>query len=970
MLKSTCLYTNIKTSDTLEDLDLDHTTWLQLVCIKSGLGSEFAPNVFAKLDNMIRLDIIRCEFGESINDETFPGLRAGVANFTLVSSNPSFDNSWIQSASNFQHLDLSSNKLDVLSDGFFCGLDSLLSLNLSFHEIADFSDLGIQCPAGSSSSTCDICLRNLETLDISHGNFDGLGTKLSENLPSLKRFIASRLEIGDIEPHVFEGLEKLESIDLGWNLISDLPIEIFEGLPSLRHLSLPGNEFFSIAPEIFTPIPDLLSLDISANFISDLELFNETFQFLSGLTKIEHLDLTSNFFYTLSSDILRNKHYLKSLKMLYCDLGVIEEGVFLNAPNIKELNLGGNVLEDIEENTFSGLKNLRNLVLASNELITLHEHAFDQVTSLEFLYLFDNLLEEIPAALKVLVNLKHLYLSDNEIETLEPSVLRPLVNVEELYLDGNLLSTLPNDLFGPGNKLELLDISYNSLSNIPSQSFRYLDQLKYLWINTNFIKTIGKSLINLPSLLELDLAYNEIKELKAEIFPNSVVLVNISWNSISQISSEAFQGLKNIEDISLTQNNIAYFPPSWIRSEADTPPNVYLQGNSLHYCTCKSLSDNSPVTCENGNIRQYGQLLLFTEYLQRKDIVCDYKTDCSVADCNCCGDIDCNCFKICPPGCACSSNYDRSIDRVTCQGTYIDTIPLDLSSSVTHLDLSGTLITRLAAGSFQHYTMLKELYLNSSQITEIEPAAFRGLQNLELLSLEFNNIEALEPSMFAGLKSLNTVLLNGNKLTVMDLNSLDVDGANFEITLGSNPWLCNCEFGQKFQAWLQKRASRVRTIEDIYCDVVDLPGRELISPGEAVSQTNFSVCGKLPTDLFTDPITTTVSAKTSADGTRMNIVIGTVTAGILLIIVIIALVYLKMKISKTKKAKSHPKRTSSPPVFEKHMGRTWKSNTSTQYSNGGYEPENDRYNTLERSNCVQGLGYVPNIISPDKTIGD
>jgi len=131
--------------------------------------------------------------------------------------------------------------------------------------------------------------------------------------------------------------------------------------------------------------------------------------------------------------------------------------------------------------------------------------SFPYLSKLEKLYLRNRKLKNIPGELFKLSNLEILYIDQNEIETIPPSISN-LTKLRELYLFNNKIKILPDEMFKLPN-LEIIDLSSNEIEAIPP-SISSSTKLKELYIGNNKIKSISDELYKLPNLVELEIDEN------------------------------------------------------------------------------------------------------------------------------------------------------------------------------------------------------------------------------------------------------------------------------------------------------------------------------------------------------------------------------------------------------------------------------------------------------------------------------
>ena len=132
-----------------------------------------------------------------------------------------------------------------------------------------------------------------------------------------------------------------------------------------------------------------------------------------------------------------------------------------------------NRLEHIPEEALRGTNAIR-LYLSSNALRTIDELAFQSLSSsLVLLDLDRNHLGKYPSALNHLERLRFLYLANNEVKSLSGADLTSFgAHLEALSLAGNHLHRFPSAALLNCPKLAHLNLAYNSIENITADMFQ------------------------------------------------------------------------------------------------------------------------------------------------------------------------------------------------------------------------------------------------------------------------------------------------------------------------------------------------------------------------------------------------------------------------------------------------------------------------------------------------------------------
>ncbi|XP_035663236.1 slit homolog 2 protein-like [Branchiostoma floridae] len=98
----------------------------------------------------------------------------------------------------------------------------------------------------------------------------------------------------------------------------------------------------------------------------------------------------------------------------------------------------------------------------------------------------------------------------------------------------------------------------------------------------------------------------------------------------------------------------------------------------------------------------------------------------------------------------------------------------------------------LKAGQFEEYTDLEELDISGNGIIDIEPGAFSSLNKLKVLYLSENSIKRIKPSVMNDLKSVEVLDVSDNKMTYLPADIKERLPKIKFIVGYNNPWSCDC----------------------------------------------------------------------------------------------------------------------------------------------------------------------------------
>lgn len=165
-------------------------------------------------------------------------------------------------------------------------------------------------------------------------------------------------------------------------------------------------------------------------------------------------------------------------------------------------------------------------------------------------------LDRIPSrAFTLLPEVTILRLSGNKIKTVEPESFKGL-NLKQLYLNDNQLSQVGRSDFKELDSLEKLDLSLNKITTIDAKAFEKLSHLVELNLAFNSLKKVPTAVNSLVSLKVLRLDNNQIATVSAGDFVrlSNLEQLLLNDNKISRIESGGFEGLTSLKQIDLRSN--------------------------------------------------------------------------------------------------------------------------------------------------------------------------------------------------------------------------------------------------------------------------------------------------------------------------------------------------------------------------------------------------------------------------------
>ena len=328
-------------------------------------------------------------------------------------------------------------------------------------------------------------LTNLEVLSLPFNNVTGEIPDLSP----LKELIFFDMRYNNLEgtmPEFLANIRTLEVLTVSNNDLSGTISPSFGSLARLHTLGVDDNNFTG-------SIDFVNSLKNLEFFYADRNSFTGIINedFLSDLTKLFELDLSSNLFTSEN----------------------IPLSLFLPR-NLRILDLSDNLLEGTIPSVLPINQNLEFLSLRYNQINgTLSVDGLHNLKVLKHLDLYDNQLTgHLPASMNNMVPLVYLSLGHNDFDKREvPNFLFSLTSLRELSLQSTQLTGFIPDLLGDLTELVLLDLSQNELQGpIPSKLFN-LPKLEFLLLNDNSLNGgLPSSVANGENLRLLSLHNNSL----------------------------------------------------------------------------------------------------------------------------------------------------------------------------------------------------------------------------------------------------------------------------------------------------------------------------------------------------------------------------------------------------------------------------------------------------------------------------
>ncbi|KAK3090885.1 hypothetical protein FSP39_015467 [Pinctada imbricata] len=745
------------------------------------------------------------------------------------------------------HLTITNSDLETVPS--LCALRSLQFINFTNNNIANFTNLGMNCANGVS-------LRQLKTVILSKNAFQTIDTKIGITAPNIWELDVDNCDISYIEHDVLHDLPYLGWLDLSNNSLTSLPPELLSNNDKLQVLAIGENPIEELPDDFLGWNTQLVVLGLSKTSLND-----SIWESLSPLRSLRELQLADNNITRVDRTAMESLTHVEYLDLSGNEISNLNDQIFSRQDHLKTLLLNGNKIRNIEEHSFTGLSNLTKLDISRNDVSKVDNRSISILTALRHLNISHNNLSSVPNVAK-LTHLTALDVGYNIIENVSEGTFGDLVSVEELNLSNNRIKEIPRHIFSIASRLERLDISNNEIEVIHQNSFRGPTNLRWLYMKNNKLKDINKILLHLPSLIHLDLSENEIATaLYDGVFPTSLEFLSLAHNNISTIALYTFYKLNSIRTVDLRFNYLESIKPDALVMSPSvlTPTVIYLAGNELK-CDCKlkwlrDIIDRPPVhgslfiedlnqlTCQAGF--RIGQGTPLKE-VDSQNMLCHYTQECDTRTCRCCDFDPCICKYNCPNPCECFHQKKKGADHfVVCSGKNI-TVPPRFPSITTDLRLDGNNLSVLRKLSFFSLISVEVIYLNDSGIQHMENGAFKGTSGLKRLFLDHNYLQEIRRDVFDWITNLTELHLENNLISFIEkgtfvnllhLRKLYLDHNNLKeitnvimykepplrvLSLSENPWSCECDFLEKFYTFVLTHDAIIDRFS-VECEEIAIP---------------------------------------------------------------------------------------------------------------------------------------------------
>uniref|UniRef100_A0A2S2NF12 Protein toll n=1 Tax=Schizaphis graminum TaxID=13262 RepID=A0A2S2NF12_SCHGA len=864
------------------------------------LQSTLVPRMFRPLHQLEELALVRCKL-LVIPTDAFDGL-GGLKKLTVHTSNLEWGatktmelaQGSLDRLTELQSLDLSESNVHTVPADAFCALKNIQQLNVSHNGIEDLTTLGFSgpdCPGGT----------DLKVLNLSWNNLQSVPARTA--ISAMKRLQTLTLQhnsITDIAADSLSTLTSLKVFNASYNKLEALPETLFAKNRDLREVYLQNNGLYELPRGLFHRLEQMVIINLSNNKINQIDEGP-----FVGLLRLVVLDLSRNGLTRIKSNVFKDLVFLQILDLSNNSISSIEENAFFPLYNLHTLNLAENRLHTVGPRLFNGLYVLSKLTINNNLLITIDDQAFKNCSALKELDLSSNAIQQVPAALNELSFLKTLDLGENQISVFHNNSFKNMELLTGLRLVDNFIGNLTIGMFSNLPNLQVLNLSKNKIYTIERGTFTQNSQiqairldanyltdvngvfeslsslqwinlsknnliwfdyamvpanLKWLDLHDNYVQELG-DYYNLKDRLNIntiDASHNHITEISERSIPNSIEVLFLNNNFLSNIRPNTFLKKRNLVRVDLYANELTRLDVNALRLGVvpinRSLPEFYIGGNPFE-CDCSMdwlpAVNNMTQLRQNPKVMDLDNVVCKTTDSRGSEVVpilsagpsqflCKYETHCFTV-CKCCEYDACDCEMTCPNNCTCYHDQTWHTNIVDCSYQLNNQVPPKLPMDATHVYLDGNNFNQLQGHIFIGRKNMVHLYLNNSKIESLQNHTFNRLSSLQVLHLEDNMLTELKGyefeqlyqlrqlhlhnnrlsyvnnMTFAPLRNLEVLRLHGNLLSNFNVWQLSVNPYLVQLSVGKNPWSCRCKFLQPFRNWVYENGPKISDMSDVTC---------------------------------------------------------------------------------------------------------------------------------------------------------
>nr|CAI5820613.1 unnamed protein product [Callosobruchus analis] len=464
------------------------------------------------------------------------------------------------------------------------------------------------------------------------------------------------------------------------------------------------------------------------------------------------------------------------------------------------LKIQNSTLRNISSNIFQNIRHIRYLYL-EDLVFTFpkNQSVFELLDKLEHLVVVNTKFSMTKHTFRGLINLKQLYLFNNDIEVVEPGAFECLSNLEYLEIANNKLDDITDIPTCELKELKTLNLSRNHLFALKRKNFvcksetngmalRLNDQHFHI-DKSNYISIVDTSL----GLERLDISFNRIRELGESLnYLKFVTLLNAQSNKLNKITNADFKALRNLEQAYLG-NNLLEVIESRVFDGKENLEVIDLSGNKLKWLSL----DDIPLLRDTNLSQNFFNISVIQNITRPSSLVILNLSKNKIAE------IPNGIFQ----------NFS-SLEWLDLSGNHVQLNNRSFAglNRLKTLNLGHNNIEVLPEVVFNELTMLKHLDVSENKLQFLSSESLVNVTFLETLNVSFNRLEQLNYDLLKHLNELHTLDVAGNKLKYIQYDAI-MTNLPLLSSLNVKSNLLSCEFLYEMIKYLKNRHVSYTTVD-------------------------------------------------------------------------------------------------------------------------------------------------------------
>ncbi|KAJ8047951.1 Platelet glycoprotein V [Holothuria leucospilota] len=289
-------------------------------------------------------------------------------------------------------------------------------------------------------------------------------------------------------------------------------------------------------------------------------------------------------------DELENPKSLEAIIIANSNVSFIENGdwnFLSNLTSLKYLTFYNNNITNLSGLMSTHMKNLDNLETLTVSINRLSVFPVEKITVLKRLKNLDlecNQLQTLGEGQWNLPFLNRLYLNKNEISSVKAGQLKGLSNLTNLYLSYNRITYFSLKFLDSVPKLQFLVLSHNRLLHLSEYSVLHTS-LRLINLQNNFFESLNpEAFVGIKALEIILVSINQIKDpptTKHDVNVTAGINLSVRLNKIENLSPLFFDNFPNILSLSVSENRISRIEDNTFRSVTNIT-SLDMEQNKIH----------------------------------------------------------------------------------------------------------------------------------------------------------------------------------------------------------------------------------------------------------------------------------------------------------------------------------------------------------------------------------------------------